>query len=113
MTQTRENALEIEQVTVRVKVVDILPGDCPAIITVEQFCTPSGKVRPFTQKVAVPDASLFERLLREVGKGEDIEAIVITAWYADDYQTSLAHFSTLENVSSMPQPAAALATAVS
>ena len=106
MVQTEGKVIETEQIMVRAKVIDILPGEHPAIIIVEQTCTPAGKVRPFTQKVAVPDASLFQKLLREIKKNDDIRATVVTTWYEDNYQTHLAHFSKADAASSGLQSAA-------
>lgn len=105
--QAQKVALHTDQVTSRVKVTDILPGDPPAILTVERAVNSSGAVRHFTQKVPVCDANLFRRLSSEVNKGDEITVTIVTEWYEADYTSCLADYSLL------PQNTAAPAAALS
>lgn len=76
-----------------VKVVDIARGDSRSIVIVERLCTLGGKKRHFTQEVKVLDDQLFQRLLAEVRKGDEIEAVVVTEFSEQGYTTYLANFS--------------------
>jgi len=71
---------ETEAVTTTVRVVDIVPGDLPAIITAEPVRSPGGRTKLFTQQVQVRDPELFRRLASEISKGDEIQATVVTEW---------------------------------
>ncbi len=61
-----------EEITTTATVVAIAAGDPPALTIVKRAVNPQGIARHITQKVAVRDARLFERLRAEVGKGDGI-----------------------------------------
>jgi hypothetical protein len=75
-----------------VTILDIVPGDPPVIVVSEQLCVRS-RVRHFTQEVRVLDGQLFDRLLAEVGKGDVVEATIVTEFNEREYKTYLAGFS--------------------
>jgi hypothetical protein len=82
--------LEAESVTRPVRLLDIVAGDPPAIVTYEQFRLPSGGVKNFTQEVPVLDAALYQRLLREVQVGDEVQITVVTEWG----QSGVPHYLT-------------------
>lgn len=75
-------------------ILDLLPGDVPAVLLGKETVFKGGK-RLFTQKVAVTDAALFQRLCAEVRIGDIIQATVATVWHRDQYATHLAAFCPL------------------
>ena len=86
--------METTSVTGVVKVLDILPGAKPAILTEEQTRFRGGK-RLFTQKVAVLDRDLFQRLCGEVQKGAEIEITITTEWHEENSISYLSAFRSL------------------
>lgn len=99
--------IEPEETTATVTVTDIIPGDPPSLLTSELVPMPGGRSRPFSQRVQVPDAGLYARLVAEVRRGDSIQVTVVTVWpEGGRYYTYLADFCT---VSQKPS-AAALAT---
>lgn len=75
-----------------VKILDIVPGDPPSILVFERTRV-KGKKRSFTQEVKVTDDQLFQRLLAEAGRGDYIEAIIVTEFAEQGYSTYLTDFS--------------------
>lgn len=80
------------EITTTATVVAITAGNPPALTTVKRAVNPQGIARHITQKVAVRDAHLFERLRAEVGKGDEIAATLVTDLAATDYTMSLVDF---------------------
>lgn len=72
--------MEITRTTSLVTVLDLLPGDVPAILTQEKTKYKGG-TRLFTQKVPVRDGALFQQLYAQIRKGDQIETSVVTEWY--------------------------------
>lgn len=98
------------QVSSPAKVLDIIPGDKPAIIIVKRAVNTKGIVRHFTFRPLVRDAALFQRLMTEVHKCDEILATVVTEWHEDGYATYLTDFSVIDSAASVSNPRA-LATA--
>ena len=84
-----------DEVTSRVLVKDRNAGKPPQVLLVQIAVRPDGKARTITQKVPVPDASLFARLCTEVCQDEEIEAIIVTKWSKSGYTTYLSGFRLL------------------
>lgn len=85
--------LKVSQVTTTVKVVDVVTGEPPAIVTIKRAVNPSGIARHFTLKTPVPDKDLFQRLLTEVSKGDEIQATIVNEWHESGRLSYLADFS--------------------
>jgi len=81
------------KITTTTTVVAITPGTPPALTTVKRAVNPQGIARHITQKVAVRDARLFERLCAEVSKGDEIKTILVTDLSAADYSMTLIDFT--------------------
>lgn len=94
---------DLERVTTTVTLLDLIPGDPPAIVTFERLVGTDGKTKPFTQKIPVPDASLFRSLAAEAAKGDLINVTTVTDWAAEGLPTHLASFSIVRGVSSAAQ----------
>ena len=86
--------MKTTQVTHEMQILDILPGEAPAVLLGKETAFNGGK-RLFTQKVAVTDAVLFQRLCAEVRIGDKIQATVATVWSRDQYTTRLTNFCPL------------------
>lgn len=78
-----------------VRVLDLVQGDPPSLLLVERLRV-RGRSKRFTQQVRVPDEGLFQRLLAEVEKGDEIEATVVTEFDEEGYTTRLMDFSKKE-----------------
>ena len=74
-------------------VVAITAGEPPSLTTLKRAVNPHGVARHITQKVAVRDARLFERLRAEVRKGDEIKVILVTDLSAADYFMTLVDFT--------------------
>ena len=81
-----------EEVTSRVKVLDIIIGDPASLLIAQSAVRPDGKVRTITQKIRIQDAAVLSRLAATVNKGDDIEVTVVTEWSKSGYSTSLCDF---------------------
>ena len=88
MSETTET-----QFSATTTVVAITAGDPPALTTVKRAVNPQGIARHTTQKVAVRDARLFERLRAEVSKGDEIKTILVTDLSTADYSMTLVDFT--------------------
>ena len=88
--------LKTESVTRPVRVLDIVPGPPPAILTYERFPLEGGGEKFFTQKVPILDDALYERLRREVAAGDDVEITVVTEWPKPGSPMYLASFARLQ-----------------
>ena len=75
--------------TTTVTLLDVVRGDPPAIVILEQLVGRGGRTRSFTQKVPVLDVHLFHRLLEEAQKGDEIEITTETDWNAPGLPTCL------------------------
>lgn len=65
----------LDEVGVTVTVVGFVPDEKPpAVWLVEHVDGPRGAARHFTQKIPVPDGTLFARLQTEVRVGDQINA---------------------------------------
>jgi hypothetical protein len=82
-----------DDVTTRARVRDFISGQPPKVLLATKAGRTGGKQRVITLKVAVPEISLYARLLAEVKKGDEIEANVVTDWTTQGYSTRLAGFS--------------------
>ena len=81
----------------RVKVTDLLWEQPPAVLLTEAVPGPSGRLRLFTQKVQVQDASLWARLTSEVRSGDTIKVTVRTVWPDEGrYYTCLEAYARVE-----------------
>ena len=84
-----------DEVTNRVRVVEILPGE-PAYITVTQYVVrPDNKARTMTQKAPIFDSCVAEKMLTEVRAGDEIEATFVTEWSKEGYKTYISAFSVI------------------
>lgn len=81
------------EITTTATVVAITAGDPPALTTVKRAINPQGIARHITQKVAVRDARLFERLRAEVREGDEIQTTLVTDLSAVDYTMSVVDFA--------------------
>ncbi len=105
--------MKTTQVTPDMKILDILPGEAPAVLLGKEIAFNGGK-RLFTQKVAVTDTVLFQRLCKEVHVGDTkqkcekahvgdmIKATVVTDWRSDHYTTRLETFEKISVPVSVP-----------
>ena len=84
--------MEITKTTSLVTVLDLLPGDVPAILTQEKTKY-KGSTRLFTQKVPIRDSTLFQQLCAQIHKGDQIETSVVTEWYEARSVTYLESFA--------------------
>ena len=80
------------EITTTATVIAITAGDPPALTTVKRAVNPQGIMRHITQKVAVRDTALFERLRAEVGRGDEIKTTLVTDLSAADYTMPLVDF---------------------
>ncbi len=80
------------EVTTTVIVTDLIPGDPPALVTVKRAVNSQGNVRHITQRIAVRDRSLAQRLFAEVRPGDEITLTLTTTWAAESYETDLCDF---------------------
>jgi hypothetical protein len=87
-----------ERVTTTVTLLDMIPGDPPTIITFERLAGRDGRTKPFTQKVPVPDAALFQALLAGAAKGDEIEITTVTDWSAPGLPTYVTAFAVIRKV---------------
>lgn len=83
----------IERVTTTVTLLDVVMSDPPAIITRERLVDRGGRVRSFTQKAPVVDRLLFQRLLAQVKKGDEVVITTETDWDAPGLPLRLADFA--------------------
>ena len=81
-----------EEVTSKVKVLDISVDDPASLLFAQRAVRADGKVRTITQKIRVLDAAVLSRLTATVNKGDDIEVTIITEWSKSGYSTSLLNF---------------------
>ena len=88
-----------DEVTSKVKVLDILVGDPAYLLTAQSAARPDGKVRTITQKVRVLDTSLLSRLTASVEKGDEIEVTIVTEWAKSGYSTYLFDFRAMPSLS--------------
>lgn len=89
-TQARDLPRPVRTTRV-VRILDIVPGDPPSIVVFERTRV-RGHERSFTQQVQVFDDRLFQRLLAEAGKGDYIEAVIVTEFAEQGYSTYLTDF---------------------
>src|SRR5215216_5103189 len=94
---------DLEHVATTVTLLDLIPGDPPAIVTFERLVGRDGKTKPFTQKLPVLDAVLFRSLVAEAAKGDLIDVTTVTDWSAKGLPTHLVGFSVVRSVSSAAQ----------
>ena len=88
---------KITETTRAVKVTDFVQECPPAILTSETAPGPGGRPRLFTQKIQVPDADLWTRLMAEVKRGDTISVTVKTVWPDEGrYYTVLSSFASRE-----------------
>jgi hypothetical protein len=85
--------LQTESITRPVKVLDIVPGPPPAILTYERLRLQGGGTKPFMQQVPVLDDVLSLRLLREVAVGDEVRITVVTEWGQPGLPHYLADFT--------------------
>ena len=86
-----------DEVTNRVRVVEIIPGE-PLQITVAQHVTrPDGKARTITQKTPIFDPCLVQRVLAEIDTGHEITATFVTEWSKEGYKTYMSDFCLAED----------------
>ncbi len=78
--------------TIQATLLDLLPSN-PSALLYEKQARYKGGSRLFTQKVNVPDESLFQRLCHEASKGSEIKITVTTEWREDH---SVAYVSDAE-----------------
>ena len=81
-----------DEVTSKVKVVDIQVGEPAYLLTAQCAARPDGKVRTITQKVRVLDTALLSRLTASIEKGDEIEMTIVTEWSQTGYSTYLFDF---------------------
>ncbi len=79
--------------TTTATVVAVTAGDPPSLTTIKRAVNPQGITRHITQKVAVRDDALFQRLCAEVSPGDEIRVTLVTDWSATDYMMSLVAFA--------------------
>ena len=84
--------MEITKATIQATLLDLLPGSPPALLYEKTTRYKEGN-RLFTQKVTVPDLSLFQRLCSGANKGDAIKITVTTEWHTDH---SVAYVSAIE-----------------
>lgn len=88
---------KITETTRAVKVTDLLQEYPPSVLVSETTPGPTGKPRLFTQKIQVPDAGLWARLVAEVKIGDTISVTVKTVWPDEGrYYTVLDSFASQE-----------------
>jgi hypothetical protein len=76
-----------EEVTTKVKVLDIIAGDPAHLLIAQAAARPDGTTRTITQKLRVLDTALFFRLRATVKKGDEIEATIVTELSKNGYKT--------------------------
>ena len=100
------------EVTTTLTIVDLIPGDPPALVTVKRAVNPSGIARHMTQKVLVRDPALAQRLFAEVQRGDEVTLTLTTTWAAENYETDLTNFALpIRLESNSPKEAPTLQTA--
>ena len=87
-----------DEVTNLVNVVEITPGEPLQISVTKYVKRPDGKGRTITQRVPVIDPCLAERVLSEIGKGDEIHATIVTEWSKQGYRTYLSDFCAVAQV---------------
>jgi hypothetical protein len=85
--------MHLEDVTVTVKLMEIVPGDPPRILTSELLCRDGKPIRHFQQLVPVPDPELFARFSSQVGQGDSVTVTVRTEWYPDGTKSYVTDFA--------------------
>ncbi len=86
-----------EEVTSKVKVLDIIFDDPAYLLVAQHAARADGKVRTLTQKIRVQDAAVLSRLAATVNKGDDIEVTIVTEWSKSGYSTSLFDFRAMSS----------------
>ena len=81
-----------EEVTSRVKVLDIIAEDPASLLIAQRAVRSDGNVRTVTQKIRVQDTAILSRLTAMVQKGDDIEVTIVTEWSKSGYATFLSDF---------------------
>ena len=79
------------QVIQEMTILDLLPGASPAILLGKETNV-SSSTRVLTQKVAIPDAALYQELCTATHIGDKIKATLVTHWQKDKYITYLTAF---------------------
>lgn len=87
-----------DEVTNRVRVVEIIPGDPVQITVVQHVTRPDGKVRTISQKTPVIDRCMAQRVLAEIRKGDEIAATIVTEWSKQGYTTYLVDFCAVTKI---------------
>lgn len=96
-------------VTTTVTVAGLNAGNPSSLTTTTRAVNSQGIARHITQRVAVRDADLFQRLCAEVSQGDEISVTLVTDWSATDYRMSLVDFAKLTADVSRPMPTRELA----
>ena len=71
----------------------VSPGERPSVTITYDTVGRGNVARLFVRRLAVPNASLFQRLEADVVKGDKIEVIVTTDWYDTGSVTILENFT--------------------
>jgi hypothetical protein len=85
----------IDRTTTVVTLVDIVAGledVTPAILACTSVRLKNGGRRTITQRIPVPDPTLFRRLVQEAAKGDELRITVETDWNAPGLPVRLTDF---------------------
>ena len=89
-------ALKPQRVMSVVTLLDLVPGTAdaaPTILTFSRVRLVNGRGRTISEKVPVPDATLWRHFTSDVSKGDEIRITVETDWSDPDLATRLTDFT--------------------